>query len=411
MNNQKKINHKAWWSLGYMALLLVVGSCNTPSEGDDKLATMEQNFKDAASQYQYLMKQLEPGRYPKTFEGGALKTSNSSWWCSGFYPGSLLLIYEQTKDEALLEEAKRVLTDLEKEQYNKSTHDLGFMIHCSFGNAYRMTKDPAYQAVIKEASNSLITRFNPTIGCIRSWDAAPWNSQWQYPVIIDNMMNLEMLLWASENSGEAKYREVAQIHADTTLKNHFRSDFSSYHVLSYDTLSGAVEAKNTDQGYADESPWARGQAWGLYGYTVMYRYTKEQRYLDLATGIADFIVNHPRLPEDGVPYWDFDAPDIPDVPRDASAAAIISSALLELQAYVAEDKASIYTTLAEKALVTLSSPAYKAETGSNGGFLLKHGVGNMPDNSEVDVPLSYGDYYYLEAMSRYLNLFNQKMNG
>lgn len=391
--------------LSSLCVLIVVFSCNGPGSDTKRNARFTEAIRktssDAVKQYKIMMQRLPEGRFPKTFENGELKTSGSDWWCSGFYPGTLLYLYEQTGDQLLLGEAVRIMNVLEKEQYNKTTHDLGFMMFCSFGNAYRITGNEDYREIILQSANSLVTRFDPAIGCIRSWDPAPWNAKWQYPVIIDNMMNLEMLLWTGEEFGDSTYTQVAIEHANTTMKHHFREDYSSYHVVSYDTLTGAVESKNTDQGYADETPWARGQGWGLYGYTTMYRFTKDEKYLDHATGIAEFILNHPNLPDDKIPYWDFDAPDIPDALRDASAAAIIASALLELKDYAQPEAGERYFNVAETIIKTLSTPEYKAETGTN-GFLLKHSVGNMPDKNEIDVPLTYADYYFVEAMKRYL---------
>ena len=217
------------------------------------------------------------------------------------------------------------------------------------------------------------------------------------------MMNLELLFWATEHSNDSTYYDIAINHAETTLKNHFREDNSSYHQLIYDEETGNVKAKITRQGLADSSAWARGQAWGLYGYTVMYRVTKDEKYLNQAKRIADFILNHPNLPKDKVPYWDFNAPKIPNANRDSSAAAIIASALLELSGYVQDEKADIYHNNAKEILTSLLSPEYFTAHKENGGFLLKHGVGHSPANSEVDVPLSYGDYYLVEAMLRFKN--------
>ncbi|MEZ4687789.1 MAG: BNR repeat-containing protein [Bacteroidia bacterium] len=362
---------------------------------------IDEIFHRASQQYAYMASSLPDDQFPKTRENGALKTSGSGWWTSGFYPGTLWYLFEQTGDSVLYKEAIRKLEVLEKEQFNTTTHDLGFMMFCSYGNALRISGDSSYKAVIHQAAKSLSSRFNPKIGCIRSWDPAPWNEKWTFPVIIDNMMNLEMLLWAAREYNDTSFAHIAKTHANTTLKNHFREDFSSCHVVSYDTITGMVEAKNTDQGHADESAWARGQAWGLYGYTVMFRYTRDRRYLDQAIGIANFILKHPALPDDRIPYWDFDAPDIPNAKRDASAAAIIASALLELCSYANKVDAIRYFDVAEQILQSLAAAPYLADLSENGGFLLKHSVGNMPDNTEVDVPLSYADYYYIEALSRY----------
>ncbi|CAN0028143.1 unnamed protein product, partial [Chrysoparadoxa australica] len=271
------------------------------------------------------------------------------------------------------------------------------------GNAYSISGNEDYVPVIIQASESLITRFNETAGVIKSWDWAR-GDDWTYPVIIDNMMNLEMLLWASEKAGNPEFKQVALTHADPTLKHHYRADNSSWHVLDYDTVNGGVNGKMTHQGYANESAWARGQVWGLYGYTVMYRMTQDTKYLDMAKKIADFVLNHPNLPEDKVPYWDFNAPDIPDAYRDASSAAIAASALLELQKYVDDSLSSVYIANAGEMLESLSSPKYLAALGENGNFILKHGVGHLPGGNEIDAPLSYGDYYFIEALIRYLKL-------
>jgi unsaturated chondroitin disaccharide hydrolase len=249
-----------------------------------------------------------------------------------------------------------------------------------------------YKKVIIQASESLISRFNPRIGCIKSWD---WAKEWQFPVIVDNMMNLEMLFWASKETGDPKYRDVAIAHANTTLANHFRPNMSSFHVVDYDTITGQPMAKFTVQGLSDSSSWARGQAWGFYGYTVCFRETSDARYLEAAKKIAAFIQSN--LPEDFVPYWDYNDPAKPDTYHDASAAAITASALYMLSSLTDEGKAE-YAALADKILAGLSSPEYLAEIGDNGGFLIKHCVGHLPGKSEINVPLNYADYYYLEAL-------------
>lgn len=389
-----------------VSITLQFTSCKTDHKSKTKKEAptwADRSLQNAADHYRLLSESVPENEFPTTFSHDTLRTSDSGWWCSGFYPGTLIYLFEGTSDSLFLKTAEKKLTELEKEQYNTTTHDLGFMMFCSFGNAYQLTKNSTYAQVINQASQSISSRYHPTTQTIRSWDPAPWNDKWQYPVIIDNMMNLEMLLWAGKHFNNPEFTQIALNHANTTLKQHFRPDYSSYHVVSYDTISGKVEMKNTDQGFADNSAWARGQAWGLYGYTTMYRYTKNSEYLKHALGIADFIVNHPNLPEDKIPYWDFDAPDIPSAKRDASAAAIIASALLELQQYAPKNEADIYFSTAEHMLKSLSSPEYFAKQGEQGGFIIKHCVGNMPDNTEVDVPLSYADYYYVEALLRYLN--------
>ncbi len=393
-----------WLSYVSASLVMTSIACNTQKKASvspDKalVQTFDKGFTDAAAQYKILAKDLPADRFPKTYfpTTGKHEYSNSGWWCSGFYPGTLLYLYEQTRDEALYTEAMRILEPLKKEQYNKSTHDLGFMMFCSFGNANMIQPKPEYKEILINSAKSLITRFDPKVGCIKSWDS----KKPEFLVIIDNMMNLELLFWATEATGDSSFYNIAVTHANTTIKNHFRPDYSSYHVINYNPETGAVQQKRTAQGAADESAWARGQAWGLYGFTVMYRATKEQKYLDQANHIAQFILSHPNLPADKVPYWDFNAPGIPNALRDASAAAITASALLELQGYVDAGKKKEYFNAAETMLRSLSSPAYKAAPGANGGFIIEHCVGHLPAKSEVDVPLTYADYYYVQAMKRY----------
>lgn len=385
-----------------IAIIFLMGACAQKEGLNQKI---DETLQTAASQYAYLATQVELGQYPKTYDPikDHLETSNSGWWCSGFYPGTLLYLHEATKAPELKAEAVKVMEDLKKEQFNTTTHDLGFMMYCSFGNALRLDPNPAYEEVLMNSAKSLASRYAATTGCIRSWDNADWNQAGpdDFLVIIDNMMNLELLFWATEYSGDSTYYKIAINHADNTMKNHFRPDYSSYHVVVYDVHTGAVKEQKTNQGIADESAWARGQVWGLYGYVVMYRVTKDPKYLEQAQNIADFILEHPNLPEDKIPYWDFNDPNIPDALRDSSAGAILASALLELQHYAQNGKATSYAHNAEALLSSLLSPEYIAEVGSNGGFLLKHGVGNMPQRSEVDMPLSYGDYYLVEAMLRY----------
>lgn len=384
-----------------LLLLMFISALPTMAQekNEELYITADQVLQRASQQYKYMMTLLSDDRFPKTYhsKNDTFETSDSGWWCSGFYPGVLLYLNEDHPDDELKKEADRVMTLLSKEQFNKGTHDLGFMMYCSFGNAERLNPSEEYEEILMNSARSLASRFNETVGCIRSWDSR--NDD--FLVIIDNMMNLELLFWATEHSGDSTYYDIAVRHADVTMENHFRADNSSYHVLNYDVNTGKVREKKTAQGFADASAWARGQAWGLYGYTVMYRATGQQKYLDQAVKIADFILNHPDLPADKVPYWDFDAPDIPDALRDSSAGAIMASALLELKDYVKKRKAKKYAATAAEILVTLTTGEYIASPRTNGGFLLKHGVGHIPQNSEVDVPLTYGDYYLVEALLRY----------
>ena len=358
----------------------------------------------AADQYLALDKAVPDSLFPRTLNpDGSIRTCTSRWWTSGFFPGSLWYLYEFSGNSRLKERARFRTHRVEREKWNDGDHDIGFKICCSFGNGLRIMQDTSYIPIIITAAKTLMNRFNPKVGCIQSWGENRERG-WKYPVIIDNMMNLELLFWATAQTGDSSFFNVAVSHADRTLENHFRQDGSSYHVLSYDPETGAVEKKNTAQGFSDASAWARGQAWGLYGYTLCYRFTRYPRYLEKACEIANFMLNHPNLPEDKIPYWDFNAPDIPNALRDASAGAITASALLELKNYVDQDLSLFYGQNANQMLRTLCGNTYRSVPGENGHFLLKHGVGSFPENSEVDVPLSYADYYYIEAMIRYLRM-------
>ena len=387
-------------------IILIASICQQPVLAQSKkeagiLVQIETNLRDAARQYEVMMQLVPPGQFPRTYNAGIDKfvTSNSSWWCSGFYPGSLLYLYKESKNKVFLDEANRMLGFLEKEKNNKNTHDLGFMMYCSFGNANKLNPSEKYKDILLTSAQSLSIRFNPAVGCIKSWNGKPG----EYLVIIDNMMNLELLFWATKVTGDSSYYKIATTHANTTMQHHFRDDYSSYHVVNYNSQTGAINERKTAQGFSDASAWARGQAWGLYGYTMTYRETRDQRYLDQANHIARFILKHKNYPADGIPYWDFDADNIPDALRDVSAAAVMASALLELSTYSKENKKT-YKAAAEKIIMSLSSDRYKAKIGTNGGFILEHSVGSIPHKSEVDVPLTYADYYFLEAMLRYKSL-------
>ena len=367
---------------------------------------VENGLKRATSQSLLLAEALKDKKdaLPRTFEKGRLQTIRYDHWVSGFFPGVLWMLYENNNDEKLRRYAEMYTDRVEPAKRVTNTHDLGFMLYCSFGQGYRLTGNKHYLDVISEGTQSLLTRWNDRLGVIKSWESGP---KWQYPVIIDNMMNLEMLCFMTRETGDRSYERIAERHANTTMKNHFREDYSTFHVVSYDTITGQPHAKNTHQGYADGSSWSRGQAWGLYGYTMMYRETLNLRYLKQAQEIGKFLMNHPRLPKDKVPYWDYDAPDIPNAKRDASAAAVMASALIELSQLDPSELAPQWLALAEQQLRTLSSPAYLAEEGQQGGFIIKHGVGHHQAGAEIDVPLTYGDYYYVEALMRMKKLLGK----
>lgn len=371
------------------------------SKINDSLIT--RNLIFAQKQYSNMLSTIgNSDRNPRTTnQDGSLKLVPSGDWTSGFFPGCLWLLYEFSQDEKWKIAAQQFTANVEQERFDSTTHDMGFKMFCSFGNGYRLIRNENYKNILLQSARTLITRFNPKIGCIRSWDHN--QDRWQYPVIIDNMMNLELLFWATKASDDSTYYHIAVTHANTTLKNHFRKDNSSWHVVNYDTTTGQVINKQTHQGHSHDSAWARGQAWGLYGYTMCYRETKDNRYLIQAQKIADFILNHKNLPDDMIPYWDFDAPDIPNEERDASTGAIICSALYELSE-LSGDADLKYRKAADKILQSLSSATYRATVGENHNFLLKHSVGSKPGDSEIDVPLIYADYYFLEANLRKLKI-------
>lgn len=363
-------------------------------------------FAQAAAQTKLMLQEIEKAKdpakpelvSPRTLDNGNLKLVATRDWTSGFFPGVLWYLDEYYKTDEWKSEARKFTTYMEKEKTNGTTHDMGFKVFCSVGNAYRLTNDAHDREVIIQSAKTLATRFNPKTGVILSWDHS--RDKWVNPVIIDNMMNLELLFEATKLTGDSSFYKIAVSHANTTMKNHFRPDYSSYHVVDYDPQTGAILKKTTHQGYSNASAWARGQAWGLYGYTLCYRYTKNPVYLKQAENIAKFIFNNPHMPKDQVPYWDFDAPQIPNEPRDASAAAVIASGLYELSKYSKQGKN--YYQKANRILNSLST-SYTAPAGTAKGFILLHSTGSKPSNSEVDVPLSYGDYYYLEALLRYKN--------
>ncbi|MBN1820921.1 MAG: glycoside hydrolase family 88 protein [Prolixibacteraceae bacterium] len=377
--------------------IILLCSCQTSTDNQKKVL-----IDSLSEQLKVLAERIPEDKVPRSYkEETGYQMVGKDDWTSGFPAGTFWYMYEETGDEYWKEQAVKNTVKLEGFQFNTGTHDLGFMVNNSYGQAYRLTVDPEYKKVVLQAAESLITRFNPTVGSIKSWD---WNDKWQFPVIVDNMMNLEMLFWASKETGDSKYRDVAITHANTTLKNHFRENMSSYHVVDYDTLTGEVLSKVTYQGFSDESSWGRGQAWGLYGFTMCYRETQNPEYLEAAQKIADYIIRN--LPEDYVSYWDYNDPDVPNTERDASAAAVTASALYELSSFATDG--SNYLDIAEKITDSLTSVKYRATNGENGGFLLMHSVGNKPGNSEIDVAMNYADYYYVEALKRKFESINKK---
>ena len=335
---------------------------------------------------------------PRSAKDGTVSNVGIGDWTFGFVGGNYWYLYEYTKDEAFRTAAEATMVALEPQKNVKTSHDLGFQFMSTYGNGYRLLKTASYLDVMKTAATSLATRYRKPVGVIQSWDRV----QYDCPVIIDNMMNLHLLYFVSEHGGDASLADMATSHAETTIKNHFRADYSSYHLVNYNSATGAVIAKQTVQGLADSSAWARGQSWGLYGYAESFVSSKKPEFLAQAQKIAAFLMTHKNMPPDKVPYWDYDAPDSPGAPtpRDASAAAVMASGLLQLATLVQEPDASSYRNYALDILKSLSSPAYAAAAGDNSHFLLMHSTGHLPANTEIDAAINYADYYYLEALLR-----------
>lgn len=381
-------------------LLTVLMSCKESVKDDNSF--VGENIRFAAKQEMLQVEAIEKsGKVlnPRTVSNGKVKYIHRDDWTSGFYPGTMWYMYELTGDTAWKIHARKYTEEIDSVKYLTWHHDVGFMIQCSFGNGYRLGEEK-YKEVIIQAAKSLSTRFRPVAGIFQSWNVDKgWQSErgWECPVIIDNMMNLELLFNATRLTGDSSFYKMAVSHADQTIKYHYRPDFSCYHVVDYSLTDGTVRNRHTAQGYAHESSWARGQSWGIYGFTVCYRETRDPKYLQQAQKAFEFVVHHKNFPPDFVPYWDFDAPKIPDEPRDASAAAIMASALYELSRY---ENREYYQGWADKIMKSLASPAYRAKPGENGNFLLMHSVGSIPHGAEIDVPLNYADYYFLEALQR-----------
>ncbi len=388
---------------------------------------IKDNFSFADKQLKIMLKETagKDALFPRTTDSlGNIVATDMYNWTSGFFSGNLWYAYENTKDTQLKNAALQWTEKLEPLKTFTQHHDLGFMMYCSYGNAYRITGDTSFKNILVESAKSLATRFDPRVGCIKSWNSfKSWhgNASYGFPVIIDNMMNLELLFFASKATGDTNFKHIAISHALKTMQNQVRHDFSCYHVVCYDTITGQVQAKETAQGYADNSIWSRGQAWGIYGFTVVYRETKDKRFLETAEQMADCYLDNKNLPDDKVPYWDFNAnqqgfvpginshaSQVKGIPRDASAAAVVASALFELASYCDANKAKEYQDAAIEMLHSLSGKDYRAEPGGNAGFLLQHSVGSIAHGIEINVPLVYADYYYLEALKRYSNLLAGK---
>lgn len=386
-------------SVFFLMIVGLVWGCQDKAEE----LNVDHVLKQSEIQLTYQLKRIDQLKTEKLIsprsvdEQGTLHMVPVWEWTVGFFPGSLWMMYDYTQDEFWRQKAEAFTTVLESQQYNNRTHDTGFMMYCSYGKGCTLTSDStSYRAILIQSAKSLASRYNDHVKAIKSWNHG--KDKWQFPVIIDNMMNLELLFWAAKATGDSTFRNIAINHAMVTLEHHYRIDNSSYHLVDFDPKTGHVIKKETVQGLANESAWARGQAWGLYGYILCYRETGIPMFLTQAEKIADYIMHHPALPADKIPLWDYDVTSKEDTPRDASAAAVTASALFELAQY--SDKSNIYRTFGKEIVSSLASSSYFAEIKTNEGYLLKHSTGSIPHGNEIDVPLVYADYYFIEALVR-----------
>lgn len=378
---------------------------NFARAADEVMEIIPKVFERAAKQSALMLKNpATRDQFPRSLKpDSSVKTVASEDWTSGFFPGTLWLIYEYNHRAEWKDRAMAATLRLENLRHFKGHHDVGFMLGCSYGNALRLDPNDSEREVLRDGAAALATRYRPEMGLIRSWDYKPFS----YPVIIDNMMNLELLTWSAKNGGDPKQLEIAISHADKTLINHFRPDGSAYHVLDYNPKTRGIAAIHAGQGADVRTAWARGQSWAIYGYAMMYRETKKPEYLAKSAAVADFVMNHPNLPADKVPYWDFGAEADTKTPRDAAAAAVMAAGLVELSELLGKEKGTGYLDFARAQLLSLASPAYLAGEGGNGGFILMHSTGHLPEGHEIDSPLNYADYYFLEALLRYKSLMEK----
>ncbi|RJE73044.1 glycoside hydrolase family 88 protein [Reichenbachiella sp. MSK19-1] len=385
----------------FVLILAIALGCEENTQQDSKEKDETTNSlivkPSLSARFHYLLNyEVDSTKFPRSLEENKeVRGVGSSDWTSGFFPGSMIYLYHLTGEKKYLDRAEQWIPFMEREQWNGRTHDMGFKVYSSIGKAYEITQNEHYKAVLIQSAKTLMTRFDPKVGCIKSWDFG--QDRWQYPVIIDNMLNLELLFQATRLTGDSSYHQAAVSHATLTMENHFRSDNSSYHVVDYDVETGQPVQKITHQGLNDESVWSRGQGWGLYGFVMAYRYTQNPAFLAQAEQIADYLMTLGNLPEDKIFYWDMKDPSIPDAPRDASAAAVIASALLELDENTTDER---YAPFALAILDALDSEAYILPAGLTVPFLLGHSTGNYPKDDEIDQPIAYADYYFLEALYR-----------
>ncbi len=397
-------------SLFFAGLLIFTASCkNSKKEPVAEVVTensvnidLQKQLDDCENQLEIAVPKLtDLTKHPRLIETNATEwkevANNKLIWTSGFYPGILWYAYDVTGNKKWKDEAIKRTEVFEDFKNITEHHDIGFMMFPAYGLGYEIGQKKEYKDVLLASAQSLASRFNPKVGTIRSW-SNKMHPRWQQHItIIDNMLNLELLFWAAKNGGDQKYYDIAVKHAQTTMKNHFREDLTSWHVIEYDSINGNILNRHTKQGFADDSRWSRGQAWGVYGYTLVYKETKDKKFLHFAQKITDKYLS--LLPEDMVPCWDFDVANDPKEEKDASAAAVVASALLDLSTLV-ENKADQerYYNAAIKMLKSLGSSNYSG-VGKADSFLL-HSTGAKSLGHEIDVALIYADYYYIEALAR-----------
>lgn len=388
------------------SVFALTGHADSSFQVDQQLQRCHQKVRQALHDLQKADGTLDYTMEPRNILHGDkqkawnCRKATAEEWCSGFWSGILWMDYGYSHDSIVGQAAEGYTAALRSCVYRPVyDHDLGFITFCSFGKGYEQNHNATYRQTLLDAADSLATLFRSLVGTILSW---PRNVKMfgGHNTIMDNMMNLDLLFWASRHGGNPLLYDIAVTHAKTTMKRHFRPDGGCYHVAVYDTLTGDFIKGVTHQGYADNSTWARGQSWAVYGYTMVYRYTHEKVFLDFAQKVANYYLS--RLPEgDLIPKWDFDDPD-PKAPKDASAACVVADALLELQQYVGGQKGQQYREKAVEMLRQLSSPEYFSGK-RNDAFLL-HSTGHHPAGSEIDASIVYADYYYLEALLRLRNI-------
>ena len=344
-------------------------------------------------------------KFPPSASVNHFYQSGSNYeWTPGFWTGEVWLAYEKTGDEALKKTAEIEVQDFYrriKEKDGVNHHDMGFLYCPSCVAAYKLTGNETGKEAAIMAADNLMTRFHEKGQFFQAWGTL--GDENNYRLIIDCLLNMPLLFWAGEVTGDGEYAKKAEAHIKTAMKNIIREDHSTYHTFFFDVNTGEPKKGVTHQGYRDGSAWARGQAWGVYGTALGYRYTKEEKYIDAFRTVTEYFLSH--LPEDLVPYWDFEFTDGSDQPRDSSAAVIAACGMLEMSKYLSEEKAAYYTGLARRLLYALVTKCAVTDPAQSNGLLLhgtyaKSSPYNTCPNNGVDECVIWGDYFYMEALTR-----------